>query len=235
MQSLILTIALVGALVAFHWLKNAPDRIRKKAVRTGLIYGGIAVLAILVLTGRINPLIAALGALIPLAQRAFSTWQLFRKVAGTTDDAQSTVRSHHLHMAVNHANGRLTGKVLVGPNSGRSLDELDTSELLELFDFYARSDRQAGLLLQAYLDQRVSGWREKYGKAGIPPGNRPEREENMTLQEASEILGVPVDATRDAVVNAHKRLIQKLHPDRGGSTYLASKVNLAKARMLDSA
>lgn len=54
----------------------------------------------------------------------------------------------------------------------------------------------------------------------------------MAEAEARDILGVPRDFSRDDVVNAHRRLMQKLHPDRGGNDYLAAKVNEAKAVLL---
>ena len=54
----------------------------------------------------------------------------------------------------------------------------------------------------------------------------------MTREEAMEILGLKEGATREDVVKAHRRMMQKVHPDRGGSDYLASQINKAKDTLL---
>lgn len=56
--------------------------------------------------------------------------------------------------------------------------------------------------------------------------------QQMSQKEAFDILGLTEDATQEQVLEAHKRLMQKLHPDKGGSTHLASQLNQAKATLL---
>ncbi len=60
-----------------------------------------------------------------------------------------------------------------------------------------------------------------------PPGRK-----IMDLDEAREVLGLKPGHTKDDVIQAHRRMMQKVHPDRGGSDYLAAQINKAKDTLL---
>lgn len=55
---------------------------------------------------------------------------------------------------------------------------------------------------------------------------------SMTIDEAYAVLGLESTATREDIIDAHRRLIQKLHPDRGGNQFLATQLNQAKDMLL---
>jgi hypothetical protein len=132
-------------------------------------------------------------------------------------------------MQLEMATGEIRGTVLAGRFAGRDLGSMTLDELFLLYRDCTREDRDSATLLEAYLD-RIHGtdWRSRAGKSGSAPVETG----NMTRAEAYEILGLSADASRDAIIQAHRRLMQKLHPDRGGSDYLAAKINGAKDLLL---
>ena len=124
----------------------------------------------------------------------------------------------------------MDGVVLEGAYRGRRLAELALGDLLNLLAICRAEDSQSATVLEAYLDRvHGDGWRDAFHGNGNEHGEEPSR---MTPTEAREILGVGADAGREEIVDAHRRLMQKIHPDRGGSTYLAAKINQAKDTLL---
>ena len=55
----------------------------------------------------------------------------------------------------------------------------------------------------------------------------------MSKAQAYEVLGLTMGATKSEIIQAHRKLIQKNHPDRGGSDYIAAQINLAKKVLLE--
>ncbi len=247
---LIIVIAVVAAVwFALRWFINTPPEKLAKGLRKGLLYGGIGLLVLLVLTGRLHWLFAALGALVPLIQRGLALARvvpMVRQVMGMARGAglggggggagagrTSTISTRFLRMTLDHDSGAMDGVVLEGPLEGRELSSLGLEDLQDLYR-QCRADEQSAAVLEAYLD-RVHGdaWREGAGDGG-------EREHHrsgggtgpMTREEAAAVLGVAEDADTDTIRAAHRRLMQKLHPDRGGSDYLAAKINQAKDLLL---
>lgn len=141
----------------------------------------------------------------------------------------SQVRSPFLEMTLDHDSGTLTGRILAGPDAGRSLDEFDLPQLAGMIPGI---DAESAALLESYLDRRFPAWRQH---AQSDPAGRQSRATSsgkMTDEEAYQILGLQPGAGRDQIGRAHRALMKKLHPDQGGSTYLAARVNEAKDTLL---
>ena len=126
---------------------------------------------------------------------------------------------------------RMRGIVLAGPHEGRWLDDLSRAQCLVVYDACLRHDPDGARLLGAYLDGRFPGWRATGdGETDARRTGFNERAASgaMSQDEAYEVLGLQKSASREEVVRAHRTLIKKLHPDQGGSTALAARVNAAK-------
>lgn len=155
------------------------------------------------------------------------TW---RGPARKTPGQMSTVTTDHLEMQLDHDSGAMSGRVLKGMFAGRDLETLKPAEVALLWHDCRFVDPQSAQLLEAYLDRVHPTWRED-----ISRGERQMRDNDGRMQpdEAYEILGLKPGATDEEIRRAHRDLMLKLHPDRGGSTYLAAQVNEAKDVLLD--
>jgi DnaJ domain len=182
-------------------------RLTKSWGYTSLIVG-----AILTLRGG-----AALG--IPLA--TFGAWLLgwgpgSSMGSPTPTLGQSTsVTTDYLEMQIDHDSGAMSGRVIKGLFAGRTLESLRP---------------ESARILEAYLDRIHPNWRQDMadGEAEMTTS----RGGRMRRDEALEILGLQEGATADDIRQAHRELMKKIHPDRGGSTYLATKINEAKDVLL---
>ena len=151
-----------------------------------------------------------------------------------TPGQKSGVRTQALEMVLDHDTGRMEGTCLKGRFAGKALSALSERELIALLEELRGSDAQGTLLMEAYLDRRVPGWREKHASSGArdeargPRGHR----NGMSAAEAYDVLGLKPGAKEPDIRAAHRRLMMKFHPDQGGSTYLAARINEAKETLL---
>ncbi len=142
----------------------------------------------------------------------------------------SRVSTDYLEMELDHDSGAMHGRVLKGQLAGAALDGLDRATLINLWGGIDPDSRD---LLAAYLDRREPGWREHaQGDAGAGGGPRPSPSGKMTEEEAYQVLGIQPGASAEDVTRAYRSLMKKLHPDQGGTTYLAARVNEAKDVLL---
>jgi hypothetical protein len=141
----------------------------------------------------------------------------------------SQVRSQYLEMSLDHDSGQMAGRFVAGPFAGRTLEEFDLEQLTAMIPGF---DAESVTLLESYLDRRFPAWREHAERNAAGGQRRSAPAGKMTDEEAYQILGLQPGAGRDEIGRAHRALIKKLHPDQGGSTYLAARVNEAKDTLL---
>lgn len=173
----------------------------------------------------------AIGSALIMGAVGLYTAMQRRKSVRKKPGQRSTVRTAAIEMELDHDTGQLEGVVLAGSKEGRLLHELSREELLSLCQELS-ADGESLQLLEAYLDSRFPGWREdRDTDTGAGQGAAP-RSGSMTKQEAYQILGLEDGASATDIRKAHRRLMQRVHPDLGGSSFLAARINQAKDLLL---
>jgi hypothetical protein len=194
------------------------------------VTGAGAALVLLLLSERLLPALVAAGSLAPIGFRVWTQWRHSGGASGFAPGRSSKVETGMISMRLDHGTGEMSGTVKRGPYAGRRLDELDERELIALWRQCRIEDTDAARLLEAYLDRLKPDWRAKAGSGGGE--TRAGSSDAMTRDEAYAILGLAPGASAAAIKEAHRQLMMKLHPDHGGSTYLAAKLNNAKELLL---
>lgn len=173
----------------------------------------------------------ALGGLLLSGAAAWYGSMRMKRRTMPSQARHSTVRTAALEMELDHHTGALEGLVLAGRHEGKVLGSMGLAELNQLYrELYA--DAESRQLLETYLDGRFPVWRENAqangGEGlGVSPGSGA-----MTKEEAYKILGLEAGAAATDVRKAHRRLMQRLHPDLGGTSFLAARINEAKDVLL---
>jgi DnaJ-domain-containing protein 1 len=230
---------LVGMILIARWYVSAEP----KAVLKVLRWVGLGLVAAVVLffavTGRLGWALGAAVVLLPWAlriMRTVRTARSFARMATGASGRTSNVETRFLRMSLDHDTGELDGEIVEGPHAGRRLGTLTPTELTALLDLCRDEDQQSAQILEAYLDRVHPDWRDMdadqasrgdRGGQGVRGG-----EGAMTREEAYRVLGLEPGASETEIKSAYHRLIAGLHPDKGGSTFLAAKVNQAKEVLL---
>ena len=196
-------------------------------------------------TGCLHWLFALLGGLLPFVSialrnivRIVQAVTLFRRFRGifprsstsqTRHSGQtSKLQTSYFEMILDHDSGDLNGKILLGHFAGRQLSQLELPKLLELLA-ECQSDQDSVNVLIAYLDRVHPDWQDQ-----VSSTHNTIETNTLNEQQALAILGLETNASKQDIIDAHRRLIQKVHPDRGGSTYLAARINEAKSFLIKS-
>jgi DnaJ-domain-containing protein 1 len=222
----------VVILVLVLWTLNVFSNLDPhKVARVMRPAGGIGALALAVFLGVRGEMAIALPlGFAGLGLLGWGPWAAgFAQRANKSRGQVSRVRSAFLEMELEHDTGTMRGRILAGPHEGVPLQALD---LKTLIGFLTSIDEESRALLVAYLDRRDPGWREHaQGNTATGQGSAASSGK-MTEEEAYQILGVQPGAGPEDIGRAHRTLMKKLHPDQGGSTYLAARVNEAKDVLL---
>jgi hypothetical protein len=135
-------------------------------------------------------------------------------------------------MELDHDTGEMDGTILNGRLRGGRLSSLSGEEILSLYiDF--RSDTESIALLESFLDRYHPDWRDRADSDSSENQKNTSGFDNMTRKEAYQILGLEPNASQEEIQQAWRRLIKGVHPDSGGSDFLAAKINTAKDILLD--
>jgi hypothetical protein len=221
----ILLLALLVGGIAMLFLRADPARLAgsfRQVVPAVALMCGIA----FSVAGRI-------GIGIPIAFVALCWYVMRRRLRWPKPPARrySMVRTAALEMELDHDTGALEGLVLAGRREGRMLGAMSRAELSALYRELS-SDAESRQLLEAYLDSRFPAWRgdlQAHGgeRLGVAPGAGA-----MTKEEAYKILGLETGAAAADVRKAHRRLMQRLHPDIDRASFLAARIDKAKDVLL---
>jgi hypothetical protein len=238
MPYLILGVILLGGLLlAARVVVNADPAKLSRILgwfAAGLgVAGAGAVLIGLIASDRLGPALAVAGGLAPLVLRGRKLWRRYHDGASTAGGKTSEVETELLRMKLDHDTGAMSGQVRRGPYAGRRIEDLDQDELIALWRQCAAEDESGARLLETYLDRLRPDWRQAASDRGGSGSGSGAPDDVMTREQAYAILDLEPGASNDEVKEAHRRLMMKLHPDHGGSTFLAAQINQAKEFLLD--
>jgi hypothetical protein len=227
MQFLLLGLAALAlGLLLIHGFSRANVAALARALRVATGVAALTGAGVLLIRG-------SASYALPLA--LFGSWLLWGGggpwLGGTGQRSPgqvSRVVTEHLELELEHDSGELRGHVRKGVFAGRDIKSLAPAELALLWQDCRFADPQSAQILEALLDRVHPTWREDMARAEAEPGPGGV----MTRAEAYEILGLAPGASEEEIRRAHRELILKMHPDRGGSSYLAAKINQAKELLL---
>ncbi|WP_250655335.1 DnaJ domain-containing protein [Alkalimarinus coralli] len=244
-----IVIGFLAALLVFSLIRYGINSNPKQRRQLGYIIAVVlaaGVLLLLLLTGRIHFIAAIVAAVIPFTKKLpvllryvplfrYLKQQVQASKQADSDD-QSTVETSLLTMTLNHRNGEMNGEVLQGDFKGKRLNALNPQQLFQLYQLASDQYIDSVPVFDAFLQRRLgkewrkqaeqSGYQFDELKAHVNPSN-------MDTAQALQVLGLSEGATREEILDAHRKLMQKLHPDRGGSNFLAAQVNMAKDILLE--
>ena len=233
---------LAGLLLAARWFAAADPKALAKSLKWIFLGLVLAVIVFFAVTGRLVWALMAIPVLLPWIMRfraVARTARNFSRMAasmgggpGAATGQTSEVETEFLRVVLDHDSGTMSGEVIAGSFSGRRIEGMSVDELIDLLIQCQSQDEQSAQVLAAYLERAHPDWRERAARGGGGDGGGFGRTA-MDRDEAYQVLGLEPGAGVDEVKEAYHRLMAGLHPDHGGSTYLAAKINQAKDVLLN--
>lgn len=241
MALLVLGIAvMIGLILTINWFVSADPKTIIKVLKWVLPGLFVVIILFLFISGRFAWALWTLPALLPWIMRArmfARTAKNFSRMAGGAGQTgqASSVTSKYLDMELDHDSGDMIGYIREGLHAGRKLNSLSAEQLTELHSSYLSDDIESARLLAAYLDRTYPDWHDDTDAYHNHDQQRTSTSNTqMDRAEALRILGLEDPVDRSEIKTAYHRLIGSLHPDRGGSAYLTSKINEARDFLLNS-
>lgn len=234
----------IAAVALLLWSARAFANARIETIKTVLKWAAVllggALALLLLFSGRGGQALMTAVLLGPLVVRWWNQWQARRTFgAGSRREARvSEVETASLRMRLDLDTGTMSGTVLRGEFRGRELAELALPDLIALWLDCRASDPESVPLLEAWLDRAFGeAWRDAAEDAagearGSSRAGATRTSGAMTREEAYAILGLKPGASEAEIREAHRRLMRTAHPDRGGSDWLAARINQARDLLL---
>lgn len=237
---LLLGIALlVGFLLFGRWYSTADPKDALKALKWIGIGIFVLIAGFFIFTGRLSWAFFGLPALLPWLMRARAVARVAKSFsrmsqanAGMASGNTSNVETRFFQMTLDHDSGDMSGIIRDGVHSGKYLEDLTTAQLVELLKICQLEDLESARILEAYLDRNRSDWHDFASDAGNSSPNV--KNSTMDRAQALQVLGLKDGATDQEIKDTHRKLISGMHPDHGGSDYLAAQINQAKDVLLGS-
>ena len=234
---------LVGLALAARWYISASPQSILRVFKWTAIIGCLAIIVVIILTRQLTWAAFMLPAMIPWLLRARQASRMAKNWSRMASTSQGTsgmapgqtseIETRYLRMYLAHDSGEMNGDVILGQFSGKTLRNLSFEELIILLG-EVKDDNHSIQVLVAYMERyHEEAWRESKHATEDVNTQMDKANGSMTISEAFKVLCLEEDANLDTIKESHRRLMSKLHPDHGGSTYLATKLNEAKDLLLN--
>ena len=234
----VLILAIISLPAYFRLSKERRQRLRK-LILIGIIillvsralpgFFGIIIPLLMALVAGLIRFLPVLIRYAPLLHRLWFSWKQQHNSTSGYGSIHSTVDTRFLRIQLNQLGQPISGEVLIGKFSGRLIHSLNKAELAQLFKECA-SDNQSMDLLRRLIRHNANS---QSSQRQSSTSNNPRHSNNqLTAEQAYKVLGLNANASQKEIITAHRRLIQKNHPDRGGSAELAAQINEARDVLL---